>query len=89
MHHRRRHRLALIALSLTAFLAVAGSAATVGKQEIVYNMADEPITLDPTYAYDLSSLTVALNLFEGLLRFDNTHRRCPAWRNPGRFPRTG
>lgn len=75
--HRSRRHLALMTLLVLAVLFTAENALTAAKQDIVYNIPGEPMTLDPTYAYDTSSLTVALNMFEGLLRLDQTHRPSP------------
>lgn len=61
-----------------ACLSSPWAAGAAGKQGIIYNLPGAPVTLDPTYAYDPSGLTAVLNMFEGLLRFDESHRPQPA-----------
>ena len=68
-----------IALVLTlAIAAIVSAAPAAAKQEIVYNLSAKPMTLDPAYAFDRPSLTLALNMFEGLVRLDAAGRPEPA-----------
>lgn len=72
-----RHRLVLVFLALAVAGCPAGFAAA-AKQELVYNLPAEPLSLDPAYASDLPSYTLALNMFEGLVRLDQDCRPVPA-----------
>ena len=69
---------------LAAALSLTGLAASSARQDLTYNLPAEPMTLDPIYASDLPSYTVALNMFEGLVRLDQTNRPVPgmaeSWR---------
>src|SRR6266508_6189141 len=47
-------------------------------QEFRFNLAGEPPGLDPQYASWDTSISVLAQLFEGLLRFDDSLRPAPA-----------
>ncbi|MGQ9779401.1 MAG: peptide ABC transporter substrate-binding protein [Bacillota bacterium] len=67
----------LLVLFLSAF-AAAGTPAPAGRRDLVCNLPAEPLSLDPTYAWDVPSFALALNTFEGLTRLDEQNRPVPA-----------
>ena len=72
---QRSWPICLLGAALAAALSLTGLAASSARQDLTYNLPAEPMTLDPIYASDLPSYTVALNMFEGLVRLDQTNRQ--------------
>ena len=72
--------LVLIAVFLVSFfggLSVVPSAKAVA-QEVTYNLATEPATIDPALSQGIPEANILLQVFDGLTRIDNKNMPQPA-----------
>ncbi|MHB8106874.1 MAG: peptide ABC transporter substrate-binding protein [Candidatus Cryosericum sp.] len=69
---------AVLLASLSGGLSVVPSAKAAVAQEVTYNLATEPATIDPGIVDGISESNVVLQVFEGLTRIDTKNTPQPA-----------
>ena len=69
---------AVLLASLSVGLSVVPSAKAAVAQEVTYNLATEPATIDPGIVDGISESNVVLQVFEGLTRIDTKNTPQPA-----------
>jgi len=77
-----RKALSLVLIAVFFILVLGGTVSCTGSkgssQEVTYNLATEPATIDPGIVDGISESNVVLQVFEGLTRIDNKNAPQPA-----------
>jgi len=63
-----------LALGMSAFVGCSSNASAEGERNLIYNLGEDPDTIDPTLNTSVGSSTIIASTFEGLMKLDRNEK---------------